>query len=243
MGSDTAAAAAAAAVSELFALFRDHGSCDYVGEAVSQEQHATQCAAAATAAGASDAHVAGALCHDVGHMLGLRHPDRYARMDDCGVMAHEGVGAAFLESLGLPRAATILVRRHVDAKRYLCFQDPVRGGSGGRVAVRAPDTHLLRARAQHALTPAGPLQSYESRLSPASRVTLGFQGGPMSADEAAAFVADPDHRVIIAMRAWDEAAKDPQATGIAPLDSYRALLERLIVAEAQVRAGAGRAAA
>ncbi len=65
----------------------------------------------------------------------------------------------------------------------------------------------------------------------------------MSADEAAAFVADPDHRVIIAMRAWDEAAKDPQATGIAPLDSYRALLERLIVAEAQVQAGAGRAAA
>ena len=115
-----------AAVDALFALFASYGSSDYVGEAVSQEQHARQCAALATAAGAPPAVIAGALCHDVGHMLGLQHPERYSRMDDCGVVAHEGVGAAWLETLGFPRAAANIVRRHVDAKRYLVYKDPVR---------------------------------------------------------------------------------------------------------------------
>lgn len=191
-----------AAVDEVFALFSEHGTSDYVGEAVSQLQHATQCAAQAAAARLADAHVAGCLLHDVGHMLGLRHPGKYGRMGDCGVMAHEGVGAAWLESLGFPRAATALVRRHVDAKRFRCARDP----------------------------------SYYEQLSPASRTTLGFQGGPMGAEEAAAFEADPLAPVILQMRAFDEGAKDPAAV-VPSLESYRPLLEGLVAAAAAEAAG------
>lgn len=48
---------------------------------------------------------------------------------------------------------------------------------------------------------------YFDKLSTASRVTLGFQGGPMNALEAAAFETDPDLDIIIRMRFWDDEAK------------------------------------
>jgi len=48
---------------------------------------------------------------------------------------------------------------------------------------------------------------YFEKLSPASRATLNFQGGVMSADEAAEFEANPDADLIIRMRYWDDEAK------------------------------------
>ncbi|MBD1363776.1 HDIG domain-containing protein [Mucilaginibacter sp. ZT4R22] len=48
---------------------------------------------------------------------------------------------------------------------------------------------------------------YFDKLSPASKVTLGFQGGVMSAAEAAAFEQHTDADLIIRMRYWDDEAK------------------------------------
>ncbi|NCD71019.1 phosphonate degradation HD-domain oxygenase [Mucilaginibacter agri] len=48
---------------------------------------------------------------------------------------------------------------------------------------------------------------YFEKLSPASKATLNFQGGVMSASEAADFEADPDADLIIRMRYWDDEAK------------------------------------
>lgn len=50
---------------------------------------------------------------------------------------------------------------------------------------------------------------YFEKLSPASRITLGFQGGPMDAQEASVFEQDPDLDIIIRMRYWDDEAKSP----------------------------------
>lgn len=48
---------------------------------------------------------------------------------------------------------------------------------------------------------------YYAKLSPASRATLNFQGGVMSAEEAAEFEANPDKDLIIRFRHWDDEAK------------------------------------
>lgn len=48
---------------------------------------------------------------------------------------------------------------------------------------------------------------YYARLSEASRRTLGYQGGVMSAEEARAFEQDPLCAVSLRMRHWDEQAK------------------------------------
>lgn len=49
---------------------------------------------------------------------------------------------------------------------------------------------------------------YYERLSEASRRTLEYQGGVMSAEEAVAFERDPLCKVSLRMRQWDERAKD-----------------------------------
>jgi len=46
-------------------------------------------------------------------------------------------------------------------------------------------------------------------LSDASKVTLGFQGGPMTREEAEAAEADPHWSSVLRMRGYDEGAKEP----------------------------------
>lgn len=48
---------------------------------------------------------------------------------------------------------------------------------------------------------------YYNKLSPASKITLDFQGGVMSSGEADEFEANPDAELIIRLRYWDDMAK------------------------------------
>ena len=63
-------------------------------------------------------------------------------------------------------------------------------------------------------------------LSPASVATLHRQGGPMDDATAIAFRRHPHARAAVALRRWDDQAKDP-AAAVAPLGAYHALLEGL----------------
>lgn len=49
---------------------------------------------------------------------------------------------------------------------------------------------------------------YYNRLSDASKATLEFQGGVMTADEAAEFELNQDAELIIRLRYWDDMAKE-----------------------------------
>ncbi len=69
--------------------------------------------------------------------------------------------------------------------------------------------------------------SYFGRLSSASVHTLSLQGGPMSADEVAAFEAVPFHADAVRVRLWDEAGKEPDFP-TAQFDHYRPLLQRVV---------------
>jgi gamma-butyrobetaine dioxygenase len=67
---------------------------------------------------------------------------------------------------------------------------------------------------------------YSGLLSAESVRTLARQGGPMTPAEAAAFAAGPHARDAVAVRRWDEAAKDP---AVAPpeFSHFAPLLQRL----------------
>lgn len=49
---------------------------------------------------------------------------------------------------------------------------------------------------------------YYKKLSPASRVTLDFQGGVMTAEEAADFESHPDAELMVQLRYFDDKAKE-----------------------------------
>ncbi|WP_459618288.1 phosphonate degradation HD-domain oxygenase [Bordetella sp. 2513F-2] len=97
------------------ALFEGYGSAYYGDEAVTQTQHALQCARLAEQAGEAPELVAAALLHDLGHLLQAE-----SRNLD---MRHQDVAARSLAPL-LGPAVTEPIRLHVAAKRYLCAADP-----------------------------------------------------------------------------------------------------------------------
>lgn len=67
---------------------------------------------------------------------------------------------------------------------------------------------------------------YRARLSEASTQTLLFQGGPMTADEAAQFERNPYFREILQVRGWDERAKEIELP-TPGIEHYLALCERV----------------
>ncbi|MBV9892964.1 MAG: HD domain-containing protein [Chloroflexi bacterium] len=68
---------------------------------------------------------------------------------------------------------------------------------------------------------------YFEMLSPASKRSLVLQGGPMLPAEVEAFAQLPHAEDAVAVRRWDEAAKDPDAATPA-LDRFRQLLEDVL---------------
>ncbi|XP_013387539.1 uncharacterized protein LOC106156700 [Lingula anatina] len=177
----------AAQVTTLFSLYRDYGECDYLGESVTQVQHAIQCAMQAENEGFPHKVILGALLHDVGHLVGL--VQKRERMETegitLGVKNHERVGEKYLKSLRFPEEITTFVRGHVNGKRYLVYKDP----------------------------------GYHDKLSPASKMTLVHQGGPMTAEQAKEFEKHPQFEALVRMRTWDDLAKDPNMR-MEPLVKY-----------------------
>jgi len=104
---------------QIFELFRLRGSDAYLGEDVSQSEHALQAAWLAEQSGASPALIVAALFHDIGHLIhGL--PEDIADQGIDGF--HEAAGADWLLEYFAPEV-TEPIRLHVEAKRYLCYAD------------------------------------------------------------------------------------------------------------------------
>jgi len=87
---------------------------------INKRQHALQAAWLAEKAGLSDAMVAAALLHDIGHMV---HDLGQNPADDGVDGKHERLGHEFLTGMFGPEV-TEPVRLHVTAKRYLCAVEP-----------------------------------------------------------------------------------------------------------------------
>ena len=77
---------------------------------------------------------------------------------------------------------------------------------------------------------------YAERLSTASLHTLRLQGGPMSAEEIAAFEADPHSAAAVALRRFDEAAKDASVAA-PPLATYCERIRSVLSGGSRRRSG------
>jgi phosphonate degradation associated HDIG domain protein len=106
-------------VEEILAIFERRGKAAYLGEAVSQEEHALETAHFAAQDGAPEELVVAALLHDIGHLIDGREDAAERGID----ARHEDAGGAWLARRFRP-AITEPVRLHVAAKRYLCSVDP-----------------------------------------------------------------------------------------------------------------------
>ncbi len=106
-------------LTQILDLYRHRGQAQYGGEAVSQLEHALQCATLAEDNGESPELIAACLLHDLGHLVHHLGDDPAIRgIDD----RHEYRAVPVLETL-FPEAVTTPIRLHVAAKRYLCAVD------------------------------------------------------------------------------------------------------------------------
>lgn len=160
-------------IDQIFELYLKNGHQDYIGEQVSQIEHALQCAYQAENEKYSNEVILGALFHDIGHLLD-NMPLMILNEVNYGVTNHEKIGANYLRSFGINEKICFLVENHVQAKRYLVFKQP----------------------------------EYYEKLSESSKMTLKFQGGPMSNQEAKVFESSDTFEVILKMRTWDDKAKN-----------------------------------
>jgi gamma-butyrobetaine dioxygenase len=184
-------------VDRIAELFTAQGAADYLGEPVTLGAHLLQAGARAHAAGAPAALTAAALLHDVGHLRGADPDDDAAELSGRELMS--GTDNDHGE-----RGAAWLARWFPPD-----VTEPVR----------------LHVAAKRYLCTAEP--GYLALLTPASVYTLSLQGGPMSDAEAAGFQANQYADGAVAVRRWDDEAKDP-AADVPGIGWYRPLLESLV---------------
>ena len=82
----------------------------------------------------------------------------------------------------------------------------------------------LHVRAKRYLCAADP--GYEGQLSDGSKHSLALQGGPLDAAAMQTFRDHPEFEAAVLLRVWDDRGKIDHLD-VAPLESYRNLLERV----------------
>lgn len=107
-------------VENIIDLFTEKGSQMYGAEAVTQLEHALQCATLAEEATSSNEMITACLLHDFGHLI--HDLDDDANLKGINDL-HEYGALPMLQKLFEP-AVTEPIRLHVAAKRYLCAVNP-----------------------------------------------------------------------------------------------------------------------
>lgn len=109
-------------IKEIFDLYELHGDADYIGEPVSQLEHMLQAGQLALEEGFDDEMILAAFFHDIGHLFEFTDTVQY--MDGLGVIDHEELAYHYLIKKGFSKRIALLVKSHVDAKRYLTSKYP-----------------------------------------------------------------------------------------------------------------------
>ncbi len=109
-------------IKKVFELYNDFGDANYIGEKISQLEHATQAAMAAQKDNQPYNVVIAAFLHDIGHLVKIG--DLEEQMGNVGVKTHEKIGANFLREYGFPEDLCKMVESHVKAKKYLVAKYP-----------------------------------------------------------------------------------------------------------------------
>jgi predicted HD phosphohydrolase len=167
----------------LINIYKKYGNNDYIGEPITQLEHAIQCFIIAQ----NDPRlreyddftqkciIVASFLHDIGHIISYDTNNNTMEKDKLilGIQNHEEIGSKYLKELGFPSLVCELVSNHVLAKRYLATVKP----------------------------------KYYNTLSDASKKTMEIQGGIMSNEEIKKFKmgVSPDLKLLV--RKYDDLGK------------------------------------
>lgn len=189
------------AVKKVFSLYHNHGNDHYIGEdGVTILQHSIK-----------SAHVAEREVNRIGR----RFTNNFRKLIVLGMFLHD-IGHLVGMANGLPKMDEYGTRDHehvgADFLESLGFPRPV--------------CDIARHHVDAKRYKVGKDARERSKLSKASQETLDRQGGPMTADEIAAFEKDRMAWVYLRCREWEDEAKvppTPEDLLIRPLQYYESL--------------------
>jgi len=182
---------------EIIEIYNKYGDSGYIGEDVSQYEHALQAyflaekfiednASKFDFSNVSPSEIKlGAFLHDVGHLLEFENSN-LGKIGDYGVMNHEIEGANYLRNLGFSENVCSLVKNHINTKRYLITKN----------------------------------EDYYNNLSDASKKTFEYQGGKMNEDEVINFEHDKLFFWHLNLREWDDKAKSTEQELLKYIKNY-----------------------
>ena len=187
-------------------LYQKYGNKGYIGEEVTQLEHAVQTAMLAE----NYYHmlpehlkieiVLGSFLHDVGHLL-VYEDDTLEIMDEVGVKDHEEIGGLFLEEMGFSDLICQLVKNHILTKRYLMTTK----------------------------------EDYYDSLSEASKITFKYQGGKLTEEEIHQFERNKYFDYHLRLRDFDDQAKSTEPEilekikNIDPINYYKGMIEKYVI--------------
>lgn len=139
-------------------------------------------------------------------MSQVQHAVQAGRLAQAEGYADEVVLGAVLHDIGHLLVAEVPKAQRDDAiyKHQIVGANYLRELGFSATVAALVENHVAGKRYLTAIDP-----EYHAGLSPASVKSLAFQGGPMSAQEVAAFAADKNKGLYIKTRQWDDLAKDP----------------------------------
>lgn len=166
-----------------YSYYDKYGGEGYIGESVSQLEHAIQAAFLAEEYTINQKDynqkreiyndfVLGSFFHDIGHLL-VYENDKLEMMGNYGVMEHEEIGANLMREIGFNNNICEFVRNHIKTKRYLITKN----------------------------------KDYYNNLSSASKKTFEYQGGFLEEKDLNEFENNPLFRFHLEMRGFDDKAK------------------------------------
>lgn len=213
-----------------------HDGTTYGG--LSQIDHALQAASLARESGADEPTICAALLHDVGWKLAEATPFKAdARAlkkqktttedggnDTCD--AFTPTKHCLAEKMGILTTCGTSVDASAEKRRA---QHDVIGGTYLRmVGFIEKVPHLVEGHVLAKRYLCWKESGYYDKLSPGSKRTLVFQGGPMNAEEAEVFESGPYFELSKRMRKWDESAK-VAGLKVPSWDSYKDIVLGCIV--------------
>jgi len=150
----------------------------------------------------------------------LEHSVQAAREAEKASAAPSLIVAALLHDVGhlIHRLPEDVADRGIDSRH----QEVACGWLSQHFGSEVTEPVRLHVAAKRYLCGTDP--GYLGRLSPASILSLGLQGGPLIDDEAEEFVRSSYSQQAILLRRWDDLAKIP-GLAIPEVRHYRALLE------------------
>lgn len=204
-------------------------------ENLTQYSHACQAAALADAEKYDDLTIVACLLHDIGWKLACAEPtvaDSNADAQDTIFNARSDSHAARLGILSRCGNASAGIEQQ-QAQHDVIGATYLRMMGFDEKVPHLVEGHVLAKRYLCFKEP-----DYFDKLSPASVKTLRFQGGAMTAEEAAIFEQDTLFDLCKKMRRWDEAAKKEDAT----VPGFEHYAQRVKAAVTKVACGASETA-